>query len=276
MAFTLSPLQVFFGVLLPGLMLSLISLNTPAATTVTEQINDLRAHYLALKNAQADFEQAKNRGKLGAAEQNDYAAWINQLSDQVLQDCSALQQAGRIELPDDLPCDHIRSSALKPATIDLATERTETEQTNGLITELNASLGEFDERLLQEQDRVKAQTPRTETGGGFSSSGSASAEGSSEQSSETASDGKQGNQDEGESAQNQTADGEEGQNTHNQTGTQGKTMPGSGRNTPEDIPDGRDDDVVARQLREAAEKETDPELREKLWEEYRRYKAGTG
>jgi len=53
-------------------------------------------------------------------------------------------------------------------------------------------------------------------------------------------------------------------------------MPGSGRNIPEDIPDGSDDDVVARQLREAAEKETDPELREKLWEEYRRYKAGTG
>jgi hypothetical protein len=34
------------------------------------------------------------------------------------------------------------------------------------------------------------------------------------------------------------------------------------------------DDVVARQLREAAEKETDPELKKKLWEEYRKYKAG--
>ncbi len=36
----------------------------------------------------------------------------------------------------------------------------------------------------------------------------------------------------------------------------------------------QDDDVVARQLREAAEAETDPELKEKLWEEYRRYKEG--
>ena len=42
---------------------------------------------------------------------------------------------------------------------------------------------------------------------------------------------------------------------------------------PEDIPDARDDDVVARQLREAAMNETDPELKEKLWEEYRRYKG---
>ena len=44
--------------------------------------------------------------------------------------------------------------------------------------------------------------------------------------------------------------------------------------TPDDIPSGQNDDVVARQLREAAESETDPELREKLWEEYRKYKRG--
>jgi hypothetical protein len=43
---------------------------------------------------------------------------------------------------------------------------------------------------------------------------------------------------------------------------------------PADIPDGSDDDVVARQLREAAMKEPDPQLREKLWDEYRKYKRG--
>ena len=42
---------------------------------------------------------------------------------------------------------------------------------------------------------------------------------------------------------------------------------------PEDIPDGRDDDVVARQLREAAMREPDPEVRERLWNEYRKYKG---
>ena len=41
-----------------------------------------------------------------------------------------------------------------------------------------------------------------------------------------------------------------------------------------DTPDARDDDVVARQLREAAMAETDPELREALWEELERYKSG--
>lgn len=52
---------------------------------------------------------------------------------------------------------------------------------------------------------------------------------------------------------------------------------GSGPNTvPADIPDGKDDDVVARQLREAAMSETDPELREKLWQEYRNYRKSAG
>ncbi len=41
---------------------------------------------------------------------------------------------------------------------------------------------------------------------------------------------------------------------------------------PDDLPDARDDDIIARQLREAAMAETDPDLKEKLWEEYRRYK----
>jgi hypothetical protein len=38
------------------------------------------------------------------------------------------------------------------------------------------------------------------------------------------------------------------------------------------IPDGSDDDIVARRLRKAAEAETDPELKEKLWKEYVEYK----
>ena len=42
---------------------------------------------------------------------------------------------------------------------------------------------------------------------------------------------------------------------------------------PEDIPSGNDDDIVARQLREAAMREADPEVREALWNEYRKYKG---
>ena len=73
--------------------------------------------------------------------------------------------------------------------------------------------------------------------------------------------------------------GAPGANGVPQVATQSPPMPGS-QNTesfppPEDIPSGRDDDVVARQLREAAMSEPDPELREALWDEYRNY-SGLG
>jgi hypothetical protein len=35
---------------------------------------------------------------------------------------------------------------------------------------------------------------------------------------------------------------------------------------------GEDDDIVAKRLRKAAEEETDPELKERLWKEYNDYK----
>ena len=42
---------------------------------------------------------------------------------------------------------------------------------------------------------------------------------------------------------------------------------------PDDIDDGQGDDIVLRQIRDAAIKERDPILREKLWDEYRRIKG---
>ena len=42
-----------------------------------------------------------------------------------------------------------------------------------------------------------------------------------------------------------------------------------------EIPDGSDDDIIARRLRKAAEQETDPELKDKLWKEYVEYKKNT-
>lgn len=41
---------------------------------------------------------------------------------------------------------------------------------------------------------------------------------------------------------------------------------------PEDIGDGQGDNIVLRQIREAAMKERDPVLRDRLWDEYRKIK----
>jgi hypothetical protein len=53
------------------------------------------------------------------------------------------------------------------------------------------------------------------------------------------------------------------------TETEGARTP-----VPEDIPSPQGDDIVAQQLREVAAAETDPDLRAKLWDEYKKYKAG--
>ena len=53
-----------------------------------------------------------------------------------------------------------------------------------------------------------------------------------------------------------------------------RDIEGSTPPVPEDIPSAQGDDIVAQQLREAAAAETNPGLREKLWDEYKKYKIG--
>ena len=77
--------------------------------------------------------------------------------------------------------------------------------------------------------------------------------------------------------------GMDGQAT-NSTGTENtqssranSSSPQQGQNTqsvpiPDDIGDGQGDNIVQRQIREAAIKESDPILRDRLWDEYRKIK----
>jgi hypothetical protein len=52
-------------------------------------------------------------------------------------------------------------------------------------------------------------------------------------------------------------------------------IPGGNGLSAREVPDGNDDDIIARRLRRAAEQETDPELKERLWKEYVEYKKNT-
>jgi hypothetical protein len=146
----------------------------------------------------------------------------------------------------------------------------------------------FDERMRKEQEAVSQERASRGTGPGAGGEGGSDDAGSSAGSGED--DGAPGEGPEaggGEEAQSGTdgagPGGGRGESGDGQSGTEGGgggygggAKGGSGPNSiPADIPDGRDDDIVARQLREAAMKETDPELREKLWEEYRQYKRST-
>lgn len=114
---------------------------------------------------------------------------------------------------------------------------------NSLNRTLNTSLDEFDQVLLRENDRLTTRIPRQRaTDAGM-------AAGRHEQEQEAAT------------------------TTTNVPGgiasSGGRIQSGNGKTAIDN-----DDDIVARQLREAAEKESDKELQKKLWQEYRKYKSG--
>jgi len=268
--------------LLSGLPLCLYSSSVLfAATVAAESASPQQALelYTRLNEAQAEYTQLLTSGSLDASEQADYLAWIESMRSQLAQKCRTLANA-QTPSPTGLPCERYLSTGNAAANIDLKTEITQDENTARLLGQLDSSLGEFDETLLQEQARIKAQKPRDDTsqanssdaggdGGGDGNDGSAQ---SATQNGQTRS-----------TEQSDNSEQQQGRGTSGQAQTTGASGPGNsgqktsktGTATPDDIPDGRDDDIVARQLREAAERETDPELKKKLWDEYRRYKTGT-
>lgn len=122
--------------------------------------------------------------------------------------------------------------------------------------ELEGSLGEFDDRMRSELQRLAEEAANAELAGSQPTGDSTAG----------------GGADRGDGPPGSTEDVGD---TSGAVGGSGPGATGSDR-VPDDVGDGSDDDIVARQLREAATAEEDPELRAKLWEEYRRYKASLG
>ena len=139
--------------------------------------------------------------------------------------------------------------------------RTETEQIAALDDELSGQMADFDARLRRARAAAEAEKMQHSRGG------SAGMQGGRGQRYEAP------QQERGAGGAAATSSG--AGNTPDLTGASARHRQQIALAArPAGIPDGRDDDIVARQLREAATKESDPVLREKLWEEYRKYKAG--
>lgn len=248
----------------PGKLLVclLLLVSAGSATASIEQLlEQARSDHAALVSAEQDFHNRRARGALQGTELADYAAWVARLHRLVAEDCAALAGNG-IPVPADISCPASPAVLIAPAAVDQAGEQTGAEETADLDAELFNGMSEFDEMLLREQERIRAAAPQAEGGGGGGGQGGDAAGGES---------GKAGTAGDGDA---QVAEGSEDSPTYGAGAGPGAQQQGDG-GAPPDTPDGNDDDVVARQLREAAEKETDPVLKKKLWEEYRKYKEGT-
>ena len=246
------------------ILLSLLALVHASAAIAGPDalLEQLRSDHAAMVSAEQDFHIRRERGALNGAEAADYATYVARLHRQVAQDCVALADIG-IPVPSELDCPAFPSVLIEPAAIDQVEEKTSGEATAELEAELFSGMGEFDEMLLREQERIKAATPHADAGDGGGAGGQGGAGGDGGQDGEDGDAGLQG------------ADGAGSTASYGEGAGPGSQQHKTGTRQPPNIPDGSDDDVVARQLREAAEKETDPELKKKLWEEYRKYKAGT-
>ena len=258
----------------------------------TQQLMEqLRADHAVLLAAEEDFHSRRERGVLNGTEASDYAGYIAGLHRRVAEDCLALTQLqtdsaiqARKQTGERLLTDRLcpeQFPIVRPAAIDQAAEQTRTEQIAALDAELSAGLGEFDELLLREQERVKAATPPQHSGDGAGGAGGSQGEGKDGEGDDEADQNAAGSKGDSADAESETngdsnaqmSGTSNGQSSGARGGTDTSRQVATGQ--PADIPDGSDDDVVARQLREAAEKETDPELKKKLWEEYKKYKQGT-
>ncbi len=146
-----------------------------------------------------------------------------------------------------------------------------------LDRELNQSLAKFDDRLLKEMDSIRAGSAKKLQDLAQEAADAAKRlrdKGVDVDTSATKSSGETDAQKKGSESGREVettggaADTETTARDGSHTGSTGPTGKDRHRTGYED------DDIVARQLREAAENETDPELKEKLWKEYEQYKKG--
>jgi hypothetical protein len=154
-----------------------------------------------------------------------------------------------------------------PAAAGAGRAQTSEERAAELDRQLGRALEEFDGLLLEEQRRL-AEEAGAAPAGSAPGGGAAGGAGSSSGELSEAADGQGARAVDG---SNETPVGPE---SGTQSGAAGGAAGGGDASprVPPDVGDGNDDDIIARQLREAAMEEQDPELREKLWDEYRRYK----
>lgn len=207
----------------------------------------------------------------------DVLLFVSYLDGRIYQSCRELYLLAGPGGLEGLPCP---AGAGEPAgmsrydPVPEASGQTSGEKVAGLEKELNQALGEFDEMLLKEQERIAAHAPRQRESGTMAG-GATYESGQGQPGEQSGADGAAAGQDRpsGRQAPADSSASSEASARGGGAGNgqqQNRLPPTSG--STEISSD--DDDIVARQLREAAEQESDPEIKAKLWEEYKKYKEG--
>ncbi len=208
-----------------------------------------------------DVTKNKSKNKLLSLDQyrdkslyNEYSVFIEYLSFRIKENCLKIEEYYGIKHLSQLPCNLVKN---KKQQLDDNKYKTENEKVQSLDDELMTALGEFDDMLLKEEETI-AQSSRQNTAD----------EGTSKASYNSALDGK------GKGALNQNRNQKRNETTGSvkDKSKNSKSKTKQTKKYKKNKLDKIDDDIVARQLKEAAESEKDPVLKEKLWQEYYKYK----
>jgi hypothetical protein len=231
-----------------------------------QTISSLYKARLNIVQSQREHEEEK---QVMETERNDFLLFLSYLDGRIYHYCEELNKNSGPDALTGLPCPVSNDGTLETSrygAIPEVSSRTDREKVAALDSGFNASLGEFDDMLLKEQEQIALHVPSGREG----SSGGGAASGTGE--------GKSGG---GGNGQKNMDSGQSAKATDSTEGGVAQAPANTGNNSQSRLPPTRgskdlsksDDDIVARQLREAAEQETDPEVKARLWEEYRKYKG---
>jgi len=242
---------------------------------LAHEISQLQAAYAAWQRNDAEFRELRKQDPTCSPELREFAEFVATLKREVIERCEVVRRLGGDMSQHGVDCVKLEDEAESKnsgALPNIEREPTEKEKITVLMSQIEQLESEHDEMILKYQPKPKGQeevsTSNGDWAGGFDGSGT-------DDSSEAS----------------ETADvGEPTDGSVSELGSDGepigrKVEPGAGPGVDkqgempefdiENAPDGSDDDVVARQLREAAEAETDQYLKEQLWTQYKKYKAST-
>jgi hypothetical protein len=232
-----------------------------------QSINSLYRARTTIINNHLEEEQSDPGSPV---EKSDFLLFLSYLDGRILYYCDQLFSLGGESSLNGLPCPvddegKLETSSYTPLpTVKVQTDR---EKTASLDNELQASLGSFDDYLLNEQEEIAATVPTQREGSSYNRAGAKEGGGYNDDRGEG---GEVQKKSSGATAASSTRTTSTNRGSGVGSTNQSRHPPTSGN---KDLSQ-NDDDIVARQLREAAEQESDPEVKARLWEEYRKYKQG--
>ena len=231
------------------------------------------------KRIASELEQLKASGNVPDEAVKDYETYLKSvraMTEENRKIVAQMEAAYEQQSPSQAASQTPGSKAPDQTTAQGIPEEQAVDEVAALDRQLNASLAKFDDMLLKKMEAIRAGSSQKLQD--LAEEAAEAARRLRAKGLDVDTSGSESSGDKQEAPEGQAQSGRKPESAADQPGTETAAKDGSrkGGEGPSDQNQRRvdygDDDIVARQLREAAEKETDPVLKEKLWKEYEEYK----